>query len=351
MRRRGEIVARIAVCCAAACGAMTGAAVPVPASAASTATAPPQLTNAYPIGPQRLCCAGRTRPNAQATTSGRGSRPPASVSPAPGHPRPAAAPGGKSASSALPVALLIPVAMMAVLLCTGVAVAYRARRRPMPTALPIPLDRHAIAHRKAVVAAAEIDERLYRRQDENGDAEGAFNLGVVLHQRGDRAEAAAAYRRAEQRGDPDAAFNLGVLQYESGDLDGAKASWQRSSERGHARSYANLLFLSGSRRDVPIGERRLGSSSFNLGVILHQRGDVTEAIAAYERAERRGDPDAAFNLGVLLYEVGDLDGAEASWRRGVEQGHSRAAANLEFLLRRRTELKTAGLAGEVKQER
>ena len=42
------------------------------------------------------------------------------------------------------------------------------------------------------------------------------------------------------------------------------------------------------------------------------------AIAAYERAEQRGDPDAAFNLGVLLYETGDLDGANAAWRRGCQ---------------------------------
>ena len=61
-------------------------------------------------------------------------------------------------------------------------------------------------------------------------------------------------------------------------------------------------------------------------------------MAAYERAERRGDPDAAFNLGVLLYEAGDLDGANAAWRRSAGRGHVRAAANLLFLSRRRREL-------------
>ncbi len=71
---------------------------------------------------------------------------------------------------------------------------------------------------------------------------------------------------------------------------------------------------------------------------------MTAAIAAYRRAEERGDPDAPFNLGVLLYEVGDLDGAEASWRRSVHRGHPRATENLEFLVRRRRERTTAGSA-------
>ena len=53
-------------------------------------------------------------------------------------------------------------------------------------------------------AASESEERDYRRLDANGDAGGAFNLGVLLHQRGDVAGAIAAYERAEQRGDPDA---------------------------------------------------------------------------------------------------------------------------------------------------
>ena len=94
-------------------------------------------------------------------------------------------------------------------------------------------------------------------------------------------------------------------------------------------------------------ETGVASGAYNLGVILHERGDVSGATAAYERAEKRGDPDAAFNLGVLLYEVGDPDGAEAAWRRAAERGHSRAIENLEFLHRqRRNELQRTGVGGE-----
>ena len=78
--------------------------------------------------------------------------------------------------------------------------------------------------------------------------------------------------------------------------------------------------------------RRLDASgdTVNLGVVLHQRADVEDATAAYERAEPNRRPRAAFNLGVLLYEAGDLDGAEAAWRRSAGQGHARAAGNPEF---------------------
>ena len=58
-------------------------------------------------------------------------------------------------------------------------------------------------------AASDAGEREFRQQDDEGDAGGAFNVGVVLHQSGDLAGAKAAYERAEQRGDPDAAFVAG----------------------------------------------------------------------------------------------------------------------------------------------
>ena len=68
------------------------------------------------------------------------------------------------------------------------------------------------------------------------------------------------------------------------------------------------------------------------------------AIAADERADRGGDPDAAFNLGVLLYGGGDLDDAEAARHRDKGRAmcaswfsdsrgsfrHARAAGNLIF---------------------
>jgi tetratricopeptide (TPR) repeat protein len=399
MSRRRDIVAVIAGSCLAL-GAVTGEAVApaVAASTASTPTAPQQLVHQYPLGPQKLCCNGQTGLSGTtgSSTASR-STPPARSSSAPAEAR-TAKPTGHGASAGVPVVLVIGFGVLALLIIAGATSMYRTRRRLAPAldrgfASPVPDSNGAAAtgtnratdvatpnvepawDRSSVppIAASDAEEREFRRLDENGDAGGAFNLGVVLHQRGDAAGAKAAYERAEQRGDPDAAFNLGVLLYDAGDLDGAEAAWQRSAGRGHVRAAANLLFLSRRRRELERGtatqseapglegfeelayrradESGTASGAFNLGAMLHQQGDTAGAVAAYERAERRGDPDAAFNLGVLLYDAGDLDGAEAAWRRSAERGHDRAAKNLEFLLRHRRELETAGVAGDEGDER
>ena len=326
--------------------------------------------NQYPLGPQLLCCGGQS--GSRATDRLERAEPsphPPATSPRRGagglrpSRRPRRASGGRAA-------LLIGFGALAVLLVTGAAAVVPDTRRPRPC------PRHsgsrlcaATAASNGVAPAASLGtatprlvrgrrgtarplrpsrvrgpRREFRRLDANGDAGGAFNLGVVLHQRGDVEGATAAYERAEERGDPDAAFNLGVLLYEAGDLDGAEACWQRSAGRGHVRAAANLLFLSRRRRAVAahgiarpsprcrglaefeeLSYRRAdeggaATGAFNLGAMLHQQGETAGALAAYERAERRGDPDAAFNLGVLLYETGDLDGAEAAWRRSAERG-------------------------------
>jgi Flp pilus assembly protein TadD len=367
----------------------------------STATAPQQLVHAYPLGSRRLCC---TRGNAGRTAA----------RPAPRRaPAPARRPGGTHPSGSSNRLLFVFLgAVVVLLLIAGAHATYGTRRRRVAAALgagngaargaAIEAARSAAdggsgwEHRVWVgdfspfgervrATGAEVEqpagttganeregvgiggqELAYRRADAAGDADGAFNLGVLLHHRGNLAGARAAYERAERRGDPDAAFNLGVLLYESGDLDGAEAAWRRCIARGHPQAAENLRFLlqrrgahadAGDIRGTESAERTYrradeagrADGAFNLGVLLHQRDDLAGARAAYERAERRGDPDAAFNLGVLLYESGDLDGAEAAWRRCVARGHPRAAENLRFLDERRGAStgvrKAAGVAG------
>ncbi len=394
MSRRRDIVAVIAGGCLAL-GALSGETVAPAVAAATTgsATAPPKLVNQYPLGPQRLCCNGQSGLSGTSGSSAPNrSVPPAGATSARGR---VGKPIGHGATGGVSAALLIGFGVLAALLVAGATGVYRTRRRtalvlgrgfPSPAPLPYsngaaraatPGARNATSgaeprwDRSPVppVAASEVEEREFRRLDADGDAGGAFNLGVVLHQRADLEGATAAYKRAEERGDTDAAFNLGVLLYEAGDLDGAEVAWRRSAGRGHVRAAANLLFLSRRRRQLERGiaiqsdapgltefeelsyrradESGTATGAFNLGAMLHQQGDTAGAAAAYERAERRGDQDAAFNLGVLLYEVGDLDGAEGAWRRSAGRGHARAAENLEFLLRHRHELEAAGVAGRA----
>jgi Flp pilus assembly protein TadD len=393
MIRRSDIAAVITAFGLAVGGVTIGAvASAAAASGTSTGTAPQQLVHAYPLGPRRLCCNGQTGLNGHSGSSARtapGAN--AGVVPARGPARSGGEPTG-GPSAGVSAVLLIGFGALAALVAAGATAVYRARRQP--TRFPRASHQRAVAYSNGAAptaslagengkpgaesswgqagsppaAVSAIDEREYRRLDEVGHAGGAFNLGVVLHERGDVDGAKAAYERAEQRGDPDAAFNLGVLLYEAGDLDGAEAAWQRGAGDGHVRAAANLVFLSRHRRELEPGTivrseaprgaefdelpERPGPESgaltgaFNLGVVLHQQGDVPGAIVAYERAERLGDPDAAFNLGVLLYEAGDLDGAEAAWRRSARRGHSRGAGNLGFLLRHRAELETAAVADD-----
>jgi TPR repeat protein len=397
MSRKPDIAAVVISSCLAL-AAVTGAIVApaVAASTTSSATAPQQLTNQYPLGPQRLCCSGQTGVGGTtASTAPSRSAPPARVAPT----RAPARPIGHAAAGGVSAVLLIGSGVLALLILAAATAVYRTRRRTAPVLRPgsafsapppysngaAPAASLATSNPTAraeptwdrspvpPVATSEAEEREFRQLDANGDAGGAFNLGVVLHQRGDVDGAIAAYERAEQRGDRDAAFNLGVLLYETGDLASANAAWRRSASRGHVRAAANLLFLSRPRRENEHGrairseapglaefeelsyrradESGTGSGAFNLGAMLHQQGDTAGALAAYERAEQRGDRDAAFNLGVLLYETGDLASAEAAWRRGAGQGHARAAENLDFLLRHRHELETAGVVGKEGDDR
>jgi len=299
-------------------------------------TAAQQLVRAHPLGPQLLCCASDSVTHSTATSMPQADPPAQPASPtAEGVPA-AGSPAGEHGGSAV-VAILIGGAVAGGLVLSAAAGVSSRKRRQMAR------------------VAMEQAENAYRA-DERTAARRAFERGVRLHRQGDLLGAEAAYRRAESWGDADGAFNLGVLLYECGDLDGAEAVWRQCAERGHAPAAANLDFVRRERRsesgppDAARAERRATAQpatkgpelppnavcdAFDLGVRLHERGDLLRAAAAYRRAESRGDVDAAFNLGVLLYEAGNLDDAAAVWRRCAAKGHARARANLDFLRRRR----------------
>jgi peptidoglycan hydrolase-like protein with peptidoglycan-binding domain/tetratricopeptide (TPR) repeat protein len=144
-------------------------------------------------------------------------------------------------------------------------------------------------------------QAAYHRAEENGHGPAASNLGVLLHERGASSEAEAAYCRADEYGDATGAFNLGVLLQERGAVAEAESAYRRAEQRGYA------------------------AAASNLGVLLEERGAPTEAEAAYRRADERGDATGAFNLGVLLHERGALDGAESAYRRAEERGDDEVA--------------------------
>lgn len=209
-----------------------------------TATVPGQITHAFPLGSQPLCCGGARKASPRSGPArGRSSTASASGSPAsrrPGPPkvsRPAGAAG-------LPGAAWIVIGTVGLLLLVAAVTMLRDRRprRGVPGGSKLVLERAA---------------------------EDSFNLAVRLHHDGRRREAASAYERAEQSGDADAAFNLGVLYYEAGDHDAAEAAWRRCIERGHPKAATDLGFLLQSRGDRA-GARDLYRNAARWGMRLRR---------------------------------------------------------------------------------
>jgi Flp pilus assembly protein TadD len=54
--------------------------------------------------------------------------------------------------------------------------------------------------------------------------------------------------------------------------------------------------------------------------LLERRGEDEDALAAYRRADERGDARGTHNLGLLLIRRGDRDGAIAAFTRAASSG-------------------------------
>lgn len=108
---------------------------------------------------------------------------------------------------------------------------------------------------------------------------------------------------------------------------GALAAYRRADARGDARASFNLGCLLAERGDTTgaieafrrADERGDAAGSSNLGVLMEQEGDFEAAGAAYRRADRRGYAHGSFNLGLLLERQGDLAGAQEAYRRAARR--------------------------------
>ena len=95
---------------------------------------------------------------------------------------------------------------------------------------------------------------------------------MLLEERGDLTTAVEAYRRSDARGHAGGAFNLGVLLAQD-------RPWSRSGSR-----------LSSCRR------ARRGRGGVRSRPVLEERGELSEAEAAYRRADERGHAAVASTL-------------------------------------------------------
>lgn len=136
--------------------------------------------------------------------------------------------------------------------------------------------------------------------------------GIALWRAGDYPAAVREWRPLAERGDADAQFNLGQA-YRLGrgvpvDLAQAQTWFERAARRGHPQAEANL------------------------GLTLFQTGERERAIPWLRRAAERGDPRAQHLLATAHFN-GDIVGrdwprAYALMRRAADQGLPQAASSI-----------------------
>jgi tetratricopeptide (TPR) repeat protein len=157
----------------------------------------------------------------------------------------------------------------------------------------------AVARHRAGEAAAA--EALYRAvlALQPGQAQAAYNLGILLHAQRRFAESIAAYRHATTAipGYAEAFCNLGVVLQDDGKLADALAAYEQAIALRPDFAMAHC----------------------NLGVALKAAGRLDEAVAALHRAiVLQPDYDFAFaNLAAALLEQGKPEEAVIACRRAV----------------------------------
>ncbi|WP_371680966.1 CHAT domain-containing protein [Streptomyces sp. NBC_01276] len=172
---------------------------------------------------------------------------------------------------------------------------------------------------------------------ESGFAAQALAM-VVAHDEPDRAVELLAFA-ARQGGTAggQAAFNLAVLLAERGDRDGAERAYRQAIEEGThtARTWAannlgNLLKRAGRPESAEAAFRiaiaeGLADSAVNLGLMFAELGRDDDALAAYRTAVAMPDPDqqarALTNIGELFLAAGRLEEAEHALQEALATGH------------------------------
>ncbi|QLY28297.1 tetratricopeptide repeat protein [Nocardia huaxiensis] len=80
---------------------------------------------------------------------------------------------------------------------------------------------------------------------------------------------------------------------------------------------------------------RYRDALYDLGVAMHNRGDMTQACQLWSQAAGFGHLGAAYDLAVVRFRQGELADAEYWWRTAADHGDVRAMAGLAAVLDRR----------------
>ena len=174
------------------------------------------------------------------------------------------------------------------------------------------------------------------------DAAPALIVFEGMRERCSPAALEAGVRRADARGSACGAWRLGFLLRLRGDLREALIAFDRAIDRGHPQGWARAAEVHLALGDTATAEavarqgERAGAASAStmLGAILDERGDTDGGLEAYRRADAGGDAGGSFNLGIELRSRGELRGAEAALKRAADQGWPNADAALAQVRRR-----------------
>jgi len=141
----------------------------------------------------------------------------------------------------------------------------------------------------------------------------AYNHGVELMNREDRAGALGEFRKSADSSDPvvasQSAYHIGTILYLGKDMTGALAAYRAAAASGNPRA--------------------TGIAEYRVGQILADSDDTDGALAAYRRAMDSADPDAqamaALDVGSILVDRGDRQGALAAYQLAIDSGHPEAS--------------------------
>lgn len=125
-----------------------------------------------------------------------------------------------------------------------------------------------------------------------------FELGWLLHNRGDFAEAEQRYRRAAEAGNASGMSNLGRLLHDRVATQGRLQRWRHRARNGDELVEAELWL----RKAAAAGD---ANAMAGLGALFEEHGDFSEAERWYREAISAGSTDAMNNMGMLLEKRGE----------------------------------------------
>lgn len=233
-------------------------------------------------------------------------------------------------------------------------------------------------------------EEAGKKAAEAGDIPSMLNMGTVMYQRGDTAQAQFWFTKAAATGNPVALTHVGNFLIEIGNKSEAEIMLQKAAElnfppamnalsellkdqgdaaeaEGWVRraavthyppamlSLAMLLHFRGEKPEAEDWARKAAQAGDTqawafLGVILSERGEKTEAETWLRKAARFkypdragtfGHPIAVTELGSILLARGESEEAEFWWRQSARIGELRAMTYLGTLLKDREEIAEA----------